>query len=167
MDDREFHEALTEMEPEDRSKLVVTVQKRVRTLSRRHLEIQERIQDSDENRKSLAERLADAERRIIEQADGSVEQNIDSIEDIEALPKDAGVEFDPELLAEVESIRDAAHTNYQTTADEGADLQAELHHNSRELQLHQEVLSAMEDGELSTEETQERLLTFFEESDPS
>ena len=165
MDDQEFHEALTEMDPEDRTTLVVMVQERVRTLSKRHLEIQERIQDSNETRKGLAQRLEEAERRIVEQADASVEQEIDSIEDIEALPDDANVEFDPQLLAEVEAIRADARSNYEATANEGADLQAELRRNSRELQLHQELLTAMEEEELSAEEARERLLDFFEDAD--
>ena len=163
MDDREFHEALTELEPADRTTLVVTVQERVRALSKRHLEIQEQIQDSDETRKGLAQRLVEAEQRIVEQADASVETEINSIEDVEALPADADVEFDPELLAEVEAIRADARSNHETTADESADLQAELRHNSRELQLHQEVLTDMEEEELSTEEARERLLEFFED----
>lgn len=166
MDRTELRAALEELDPDDEAGLITAVQQRVRALSSRHIDIQERIDDTETTRQDLERRLQAAESQIIEQADASVEQEVASIEDIEALPDGVSVEFDPELLAEVQSIREQARSNYQRTADEGADLQAELADNSDELQLHQDVLAALEADELTIAEARERLLDFFDDAGP-
>lgn len=165
MDRAEFREALSALDPDDEAGLIGAVQQRVRTLSRRHLDIQDRIDDTESTRADLQRRLEEAEAEIVAQADASVERDVESIEDIEALPEDTTVEFDPELLAEVQSIREQARENYQRTADEGADLQAELEDNSDELELHQEVLAALEAGDISTGEAREQLLAFYADAE--
>lgn len=149
------------MDPDDETVLITVVQQRVRALSSRHIDIQGKIDDTESTRQDLERRLQDAESQIIAQADASVEQDVESIEDIEALPDGVSVEFDPELLAEVQSIREQARSNYQRTAAEGADLQAELADNSNELQLHQDVLADLEDDELTIAEARDKLLEFF------
>lgn len=158
MDRTELRAALKEIEPDDEAGLISAVQRRVRALSSRHVDIQEQIDDTEATRQDLERRLKEAESQIIAQADGSVEHDVESIEDIEALPEGVSVEFDPELLAEVQTIREQARSNYRRTADEGADLQSELSDNSDELQLHQDVLSALEADELSIAEARDTLL---------
>jgi hypothetical protein len=163
MDREEFRAALETLDPDDEEGLVTAVQQRVRALSSRHLDIQDRIDDTESTRQNLERRLQEAEAEIIEQADASVDEDVESIDDIETLPDDAAVEFDPELLAEVQDIREQARSNYQQTAEEGADLQAELADNSDELQLQQSVLADLEEGEATVEEARDRLLSFFDE----
>jgi len=163
MDRAAFRAALAELDPDDRAGLIGAVQRRVRALSSRHVDIQDRIDDSETTRRDLERRLEEAEAEIVAQADESVEADVDSIADVEALPDDVAVEFDPALLAEVRDIREEARGNYRRTAEEGADLQAELADNSDELECHQEVLAALEDGELTTATARERLLDFFGE----
>lgn len=155
-----FEERLESIDPDDESELITAIRDRVRALSGRHLDIQERIENRDDRRRDLAERLQDAERQIIEQADATVEQDVTSIEDIESLPPDANPEFDADLLDEVATIREEARSNYQETAAEGEDLQTELDVNSEELALHREVLSELEDDEIDAAEARERLLAF-------
>lgn len=162
MDRAAFREALRQLDPDDRDGLVTAVQERVRALSGRHLDIQERIEASEENRRDLQARLEDAERRIVEQADASVEADVESIEDVESLPEDTAVEFEPELLAEVRDIREQARSNYRSTATESSGLQAELARNGEELRLHRSVLAEMDEGDLTTASARDRLLEFFE-----
>jgi hypothetical protein len=163
MDREEFRESLSALDAADEEGLVTAVQERVRALSSRHLDIQDRIDDTESTRQDLERRLQEAEAEIIEQADASVDEDVESIEDIEALPDDAAVEFDPELLAEVQDIREQARSNYHRTAEEGADLQSELADNSDELELQQSVLADLEEGEATVEEARDRLLSFFAE----
>jgi predicted nuclease with TOPRIM domain len=163
MDREEFRAALEALDHDDKEGLVTAVQERVRALSSRHLDIQDRIEDTESVRQDLERRLQEAEAEIIEQADASVDEDVASIEDIETLPDDAAVEFDSKLLAEVQDIREQARSNYQQTAEEGADLQAELADNSDELELQQSVLADLEEGEATVEEARDRLLSFFAE----
>jgi predicted nuclease with TOPRIM domain len=163
MDREEFRAALEALDHDDKEGLVTAVQERVRALSSRHLDIQDRIEDTESVRQDLERRLQEAEAEIIEQADASVDEDVASIEDIETLPDDAAVEFDSKLLAEVQDIREQARSNYQQTAEEGADLQAELADNSDELELQQSVLADLEEGEATVEEARDRLLSFFDE----
>jgi hypothetical protein len=164
MDRTEFRTALAELDDEAAEALITAIQQRVRALSSRHLAIQDRIDDTESTRQDLERRLQEAEAAIIEQADASVEADVESIEDIESLPEDVSVAFDPELLDEVETIRQQSRSNYQRTAEEGADLRSELSANSDELQLHQEVLAAIERDEMDLPAARDRLLTFFEEA---
>lgn len=165
MDRTELRGTLADLDPDDETGLIEAVQHRVRALSSRHLDIQERIDDSESTRRGLERRLQDAEAEIIAQADDSVERNVESIDDIEELPGDVSVEFDPELLAEVQSIREQAKSNYQHTASEGANLQAELADNSDELEVHRDVLAALEADELTIAEARDRLLEFLADAD--
>lgn len=165
MDRAEFREALEELDPEDEGGLITAVQQRVRALSRRHIDIQDRIDDTESTRRDLDRRLQAAEAKIVEQADDSVEPSVESIEDIEALPEGVSVEFDSELLAEVQTIREQARSNYQETAEEGADLQSELSDNSEELQLQQDVLADLESDDVTVAEAQGRLLEFLADAD--
>lgn len=158
MDRTEFRAAVESLAPDDEEGLITAVQQRVRALSSRHVDIQEQIDESESTRQDLEQRLGAAEAKIIEQADASVEADVDSVDDIESLPEDVSVEFDPQLLAEVREVRQQARSNYQETAEEGADLQAELSDNSDELELHQAVLADLEAGEVTVAEARERLL---------
>ncbi len=162
MDREEFRERLETL-ADDQAGFVTAIQERVRTLSGRHLDIQEEIQSSEETREDLAARLEAIEDEIVAQADASVEADVGSIEDVEALPADADVEFDPELMREVEEIRSQAKTNYRKTAEQGADLQAELTENTEELQLYGDVLARLEAGETSPTEARDRLLDFLDD----
>lgn len=164
MDRSEFRATLAELGDDDREGLVAAIQQRVRTLSSRHLTIQDRIDDSESTRRDLEGRLEDAEAEIITQADASVETDVTSIEDIEALPKDVAVEFDPALLAEVQDIREQARSNYERTAAEGADLQTELSTNNDELQRLQSVLADLEDETVTVAAARDRLLSFLEDA---
>lgn len=165
MDREEFRAALEALDPDDEEGLVTAIQERVRALSSRHLDIQDRIDNTESTRQDLERRLQAAEEEIIAQADASVEADVESIEDIESLPDDANVEFDPELLAEVQDIRERARSNYHETAEEGADLQSELAENSDELEVQQAVLADLEEGEVTVEEARDRLLSFLEEEE--
>jgi len=158
MDRAEFRERLDALAPDDEAGLVTAIRERVSSLSGRHLDIQERIQESDRARRDLEDRLAEIERRIVAQADASVEQDVDSIDDVESLPADADVEFDPELMREVEEIRTEARANQQRTSEQGADLQAELSENTEELELYGDLLAQLEADELTAAEARERLL---------
>lgn len=164
MDRSEFRAALAALDDDDREGLVAAIQQRVRTLSRRHLAIQDRIDDSESTRRDLEQRLEDAEAEIISQADASVEADVSSIEDIEALGEDVAVEFDPALLAEVQDIRQQARSNYERTAAEGADLQTELSTNNEELQRHQSVLADLEDGSVTVAAARDRLVAFLDDA---
>jgi chromosome segregation ATPase len=161
MDREEFRAALQSLDDDDKEGLVTAVQQRVRALSSRHLDIQERIDDTESTRQDLARRLEEAEAEIVAQADASVDADVDSIEDVEALPEDVSVEFDPELLAEVRDVRERARSNYHQTAEEGADLQSELADNSDELEVQQDVLAALEEEDLSVAAARDRLLSFL------
>lgn len=165
MERSELRSVLQDLETDDEAGLITAVQQRVRSLSSRHLDIQAHIDDSEATRQSLERRLQEAESRIVEQADAAVEQDVASIDDIDALPDDVSVEFDPELLADVQSIREQARSNYQRTADEGKDLQAELADNSDELELHQEVLGALDADELTVVAARDELLEFLADAD--
>jgi predicted nuclease with TOPRIM domain len=163
MDRTEFRAAVESLDPDDEEGLITAVQQRVRALSSRHVDIQEQIDESESTRQNLERRLQEAEAEIIEQANASVEADVGSVDDIESLPEDVSVEFDPELLAEVREIRQQARSNYQQTAEEGADLQAELSDNSDELELHQDVLADLEAGDATVSEARERLLDALDE----
>jgi len=163
MDRTAFRERLAAVEDGDKEALVAAIQGRVRSLSGRHLDIQERIEETESARKELQRRLREAEAEIVAQADAAVEADVDSIGDVEALPGDAGVSFDPELLAEVEEIRERARSNHRRTADEGGGLRAELAANSDELELHQSVLADLEDGEATVADARARLLAFLDD----
>ncbi|PSP75387.1 hypothetical protein BRC81_15855 [Halobacteriales archaeon QS_1_68_20] len=162
MDREEFHEQLETL-ADDQEAFVAAIQERVRTLSGRHLDIQEEIQSSEQTREDLADRLEAVEDEIVAQADASVEQDVESIEDVEALPPDAGVEFDEELIEEVEEIRSQAKSNYRQTTERGADLQAELNENTEELELYGDVLARLEAEEISPAEARDRLLEFLDD----
>ena len=162
MNRTEFRDALESLDPDDQDGLVEAIRQRVSALSGRHLDIQARINESDEKRQSLETRLAAVEGEIVSQVNDSVDQEVETIEDIEGLPDDANVQFDPELVEEVERIRSEARDNYQETSTEGSDLQAELNANTAELELYGEVLADVEEEDLSTSEARERLLAFLD-----
>lgn len=163
MDRQEFRETLESLDGEDEAALVETIRRRVSTLSGRHVDIQDRISESDRTRQELQQRLQDVEAEIVRQADASVEQDVDSIEDVEDLPEDAGVEFDPDLVEEVQAVRQQARDNYQSTAETGSDLQTELNENTEELELYGEVLAGVEEGTLTPDEARQRLLAALRE----
>lgn len=158
MDRQEFRERLEALDGGDRAGLIQAVRQRVEALSARHADIQTQISERDETRQELQDRLAEVEAEIVRQADASVEQSVDSIDDVEDLPEDAGVEFDPELVAEVEDVRTAARANYRSTAEEGSDLQSELNRNTEELELYGEVLAELEEESLDPAAARDRLL---------
>lgn len=163
MNREEFREQLDTLGSDDVDEFVTAIQERVRSLSGRHLDIQTEIQASDETRKDLAGRLEAIEDEIVAQANASVEADIESIADVEALPPETNVSFDPDLMREVDEIRSQARSNYHHTAEQGADLQVELDENTRELELYGDVLARIEAGELSPEDAQERLKRFFDD----
>lgn len=162
MDREEFREQLKTLDAEDKEGFVAAIRERVRALSGRHLDIQAEIQASDETRQDLAARLAEIEDEIVAQADASVEEDVESLDDVESLPPDADVAFDPDLMREVEEIRSLARSNYQRTVEQGEDLQAELTENTEELEEYGDVLARIEAGELSPEGARERLLAFLD-----
>lgn len=165
MDREEFRERLAAIGPGEEAALIQVIRRRVGTLSGRHVDIQEELRESDETRKRLQQRLQELEAEIVRQADASVEASVDDIEDVEALPDDAGIEFDPDLVAEVEDVRQAARDNYRATAASGSDLQAELDRNTEELELYGEVLAALEEGTLSAADARDRLLAAVAEGE--
>lgn len=165
MNREQFRERLETIDSDDEEGFVAAIQQRVGALSGRHLDIQAEIQASDETRQSLAGRLEEIEDEIVAQADASVEQDVESLADVEALPADANVSFDPDLMREVEEIRALARTNYQQTVAQGEDLQVELNENTEELEEYGDVLARVEAGELSPQDARERLLTFLDENE--
>lgn len=163
MDRQEFRERLEALDAGDRAGLIRAVRQRVEALSARHADIQTQISERDETRQELQDRLAEVEAEIVRQADASVEQSVDTIDDVEDLPEDAGVEFDPELVAEVEAVRSDARENYRSTAEEGSDLQSELNRNTEELELYGEVLAELEEASLEPGAARDRLLESLED----
>lgn len=162
MDRETFRARLAAIEDGDQSALADLVSARVESLSDRHRDIQQQIRENNDAREHLAGRLETLEERIIAQADASVDSDVTDIDDVEALPSDADIEFDESLIEEVNDVRQQARQNYQRTTENGADLQAELAENTEELELYGEVLAAVEHGELSTGAARDRLLDELE-----
>lgn len=163
MDRAEFRETLASLDDEDQDGLVEAIRRRVSTLSGRHLDIQRQIDESDDERRSLEAQLAAVESEIVSQVDDAVDEPVESIEDVENLPADANVQFDPELVAKVERIRTAARENHQRTSATGSDLQSELDENTAELELYGDVLAEVEEEDLPTSRARERLLAHLDD----
>jgi hypothetical protein len=158
MDRERFREELAALDPGDEAALVTLVGRRVEALSGRHQEIQDEIADDDAAREDIRERLAAVEAEILRQADESVDAEVETVADLEALPDDADVSFDDELVAELEAVRERARENQRRTSERGTDLQAELNDNTEELELYGDTLAAVESGELDAAAARERLL---------
>jgi hypothetical protein len=158
MDRERFREELAALDPGDEAALVTLVGRRVEALSGRHQEIQDEIAADDAAREDIRERLAAVEAEILRQADESVDAEVETVADLEALPDDADVSFDDELVAELEAVRERARENQRRTSERGTDLQAELNDNTEELELYGDTLAAVESGELDAAAARERLL---------
>lgn len=162
MDRERFREELAALDPGDEAALVALVGRRVEALAERHEEIQAEIAADDAAREDLQERLAAVEAEILRQADESVDADVETVADLEALPDDADVSFDDDLVAELEAVREQARENERRTDERGAALRTELDDNTEELELYGETLAAVQAGELDVGAARERLIEYLD-----
>lgn len=159
----EFLATLEDVPDDDEPALVAAIRRRISELSGHHLEIQERIEEREAESKALADELAEIERELVAQADASVEQDVDAVEDIGTLPDGVSPDVDPELLRRATEVRDRAQANYEATNATNSDLSADLDASGEELRLHRQVLDELEADETTVTEARERLRAFANE----
>lgn len=161
MDD--FISRLRALDPGDQSGLLEVIRERASVLSGQSDELHDRLAAQASARESLAERLASVEDRIVEQADAAVEADVDSIEDLETLPDDVEIAFDPELIAEVEALQEAT-TESALDAAEGESMARDaLDDAAAELEMLGDVVDGLESGEMDVAAAREHIISFHAE----
>lgn len=161
MDD--FIARVRALDPDDQGALLSLIRERAATLSGQSDELHDRLAAQVDARQSLADRLADVEERIVAQADAAVEQEVTAIEDLETLPEDVEIQFDPELVAEVEALQEAANRSAVDAAEGEAIARDTLAHAADELEMLGDVVEGLESGDLDVETARERVIRFHAE----